>query len=76
MFKLFPENTDKIGKKYIKNFVNDFLQIDSTTFTNLVSSKTILPREKKIHIKSYVKSKKNRSQTLKQELQGVEKINE
>ena len=73
-FKLLPENTDEIGKNYIKNFVNDFLQIDSATFTNLVNSKTILPREKNIYIKSYVKSEKNRSQTVKQELQGVEKL--
>ena len=42
--------------------------------TNLVDSKTILPREKKMHIKSYVKSEKNRSQTVKQEIQDVEKI--
>ena len=68
------ENTDEIGKNYIKNFVNDFLQIDSATYTNLVNSKTILPREKNIYIKSYVKSEKNRSQTVKQELQGVEKL--
>ena len=34
MFKLLLENTDEIGKDYIENFVNDFLQSDSTTFTN------------------------------------------
>ena len=72
-FKLLLENTGKIGKDYIENFVNDFLQINSTTFTNLVDTKTILPTEKKIHTKSYVKSEKNRSQTVKQELQDVEK---
>ena len=72
-FKLLLENTDEKGKDYIENFVNDFLQINSTTFANLTDSKTILPREKKIHIKSYAKSEKNRSQTVKQELQDVEK---
>ena len=38
-------------------------------------NKAILPREKKIHIKSYVKSEKHGSQTVKQELKNVEKIN-
>ena len=42
-FKLFLENTDQIGKDYLENFVQDFLQIDSKTFTNLVDNKAILP---------------------------------
>ena len=68
------ENTDQIGKDYLENFVQDFLQIDSKTFTNLVDNKAILPWEKKIQIKSYVKSKKNRSQAVTQELKNIEKI--
>ena len=58
MFKLLLENTDEIGKDYIENFVNDFLQSDSTTFTNSVDSKTILPREKKDTYKILCKKRK------------------
>ena len=75
MFELSLENTDEIGKDYLENFVKDFLQLDSRTFTNLVDNKVILPREKKIQIKFYVKSKNNRSQTVTQEPKNVEKIN-
>ena len=52
------ENTDEKGKDYIENLVNNFLQINSTTFTNLTNSKTILPREKKDTYKILCKKQK------------------
>ena len=57
-FKLLLENTDEKGKDYIENLVNNFLQINSTTFTNLTNSKTILPREKKDTYKILCKKRK------------------
>ena len=59
---------------YLKNFVKDFWQIDNITFGNLVSSNIKkIPIQKEIHIKSYVKSEKNRSQVVNQKFENVEK---
>ena len=61
---------------YLKNFVKDFWQIDNITFGNLVSSNIKkIPIQKEIHIKSYVKSEKNRSQVVNQKFENVEKLN-
>ena len=66
----------KLVKTISKIFVKDFLQIDNITFGNLVSSNIKkIPIQKEIHIKSCVKSEKNRSQVVNQKLDNVEKLN-
>ena len=61
-FKMFLKNTDEIGKDYLYNFISDFLNINSLTlqkfFPEMVN-KTIKSVEKKLTIKSYIKSEKN-----------------
>ena len=75
-FEILLKQTDEIGKNYLENFVKDFLQVDNITFENLVSNNTKkLPIQKKIHIKSYVKSEKNRIQVVNKKLENVEKLN-
>ena len=64
----------KLVKTISKIFVKHFLQIDNITFGNLVSSNIKkIPIQKEIHIKSYVKSEKNRSQVVNQKFENVEK---
>ena len=77
-FEMFLKNTDEIGKDYLYNFISDFLKINSLTlqifFPEMVN-KTIISVEKKLTIKSYNKSEKNRPQVVNQELTDVKKIN-
>ena len=75
-FKILLKQTDEIGKNYLENFVKYFLQVGNITFENLVSNNTKkLPIQQKMHIKSYVKSEKNRIQVVNKKLENVEKIN-
>ena len=75
---MFLKNTDEIGKDYLYNFISDFLNINSLTLQNFfpeMVNKTIISVEKKLTIKSYNKSEKNRPQVVNQELTDVKKIN-
>ena len=77
-FEMFLKNTDEIGKDYLYNFISDFLNINSLTLQNFfpeMVNKTIISVEKKLTIKSYNKSEKNRPQVVNQELTDVKKIN-
>ena len=77
-FEMFLKNTDEIGKDYLYNFISDFLKINSLTlkiFFSEMVNKTIISVEKKLTIKSYNKSEKNRPQVVNQELTEVKKIN-
>ena len=69
-FEILLKQTDEIVKNYHENFVKDFLQVGNITFENLVSNNTKkkLPIQKEIHIKSYVKSEKNRIQVVNKKL--------
>ena len=75
-FEMFLKNTDEIGKDYLYNFISDFLNINSLTlqifFPEMVN-KTIISVEKKLTIKSYNKSEKNRPQVVNQELTDIKK---
>ena len=74
--KCYQNRLMKLVKTISKIFVKDFLQIDNITFGNLVSSNIKkIPIQKEIHIKSCVKSEKNRSQVVNQKLDNVEKLN-
>ena len=67
--------TDTIGRDSSENFITDFLYIDISTmqtfFSNTVEKITVV---KGVWVKSYVKSEKNRSQVVNQNLNNVEKI--
>ena len=76
--EMFLKNTDEIGKDYLYNFISDFLNINSLTLQNFfpeMVNKTIISVEKKLTIKSYNKSEKNRPQVVNQELTDVKKLN-
>ena len=77
-FEIFLKNTYEIGKDYLYNFISDFLNINSLTLQNFfpeMVNKTIISVEKKLTIKSYNKSEKNRPQVVNQELTDVKKLN-
>ena len=64
-FEMLLKNTDETGKDYLYNFISDFLNINSLTLQNFfpeMVNKTIISVEKKLTIKSYNKSEKNRPQ--------------
>ena len=60
-----------MGKYYPENFVNDFLQADNIKFEKQKNYQF----KEKIHIKSNVKSEKNRIQVVNKKLENVEKLN-
>ena len=77
-FEMFLENTNEIGKDYLKNFISDFLNISSLTLQNFfpeMINKKIISAEKHFTVKSYNKSEKNRVQVVNQELNTAQKIN-
>ena len=77
-FEMFLKNTDEIGKDYLKNFISNFLNINSLSlqiFFPEMQIKTTISVEKSFTIKSYDKSEKNRDQVVNQELNNVERIN-
>ena len=75
---MFLKNADEISKDYLYDFISDFLNINSLTLQNFfpeMVNKTIISVEKKLTIKSYNKSEKNRPQVVNLELADVKKIN-
>ena len=76
-FEMFLKNTNEIVKDYLRNFISDFLNIISTTLESFfpeIHNKKIISVEKRLVIKSYNKSEKNRPQVVNQELTDVQKI--
>ena len=75
-FGMFLKNTDEIGNQYLKDFVSDFLNINNQTLENYFPEavKKTIPIEKKLVIKSYKKSEKNRDQVVNQEIKDAQKI--
>ena len=67
---------DSIGKDYIANFIKDFICTSSETLqTNFQASEVVrVPIEKTFNVKSYHKSKKNRSQVVYKKFDNCEKL--
>ena len=73
--KEFCKNCHKFNKTF-EMLLEQADEIDNIAFGNLVSSNIKkIPIKKEIHIKSYVKREKNRSQVVNQKLDNVEKLN-
>ena len=81
-FKSAVETQIKIldcdGKMYVQNFVVDFPQISNETLNNLFKIETKLSesrtKPRTFDVKIYYKSKKNRSQVVKETLNDRNKI--
>ena len=71
---------DSDGKKYLQNFVVDFLQISDETLNNLFKIETKLiesrTKPKIFDVKVYSKGKKNRNQVVKEPLNDRNKNKE
>ena len=71
---------DSDGKKYVQNFVVDFLQISDETLNNLFKIETKLiesrTKPKIFDVKVYSKGKKNRNQVVKEPLNDYNKNKE
>ena len=67
---------DPIGKKYVENFIKDFLCISSETLQTSYQVGEIVrvPVEKTFNVKSYHKSNKNRSQVVYKKFDNYEKL--
>ena len=67
---------DLIGKKYIENFIKDFLCISNETLqTNYQVSEIVrVPIEKTFNVNSYHKSNKSRSQVVYKKFDNCEKL--
>ena len=66
-FEMILDNTDEIGKQYLKDFISDFLNVSLASLENYFPTTTreTIRNEKKLFIKSYKKSEKNRDQEIK-----------
>ena len=71
---------DSDGKKYVQNFIVDFLQIGDETLNNLFKIETELiesrTKPKIFDVKIYSKREKNRNQVLKEPLNDRNKNKE
>ena len=71
---------DSDGKKYVQNFIVDFLQIGDETLNNLFKIETKLiesrTKPKIFDVKIYSKREKNRNQVLKEPLNDRNKNKE
>lgn len=68
---------DENSKKYVSNFINDFLGINevAATFFNVNISDTMtVKRDRVYNVKSYTKSKKNRVKVFNKSLKNHRKI--
>ena len=69
------ENLDPKGRKYLENFIKDFLNLSSKTLQESFSvTKVTLPRAQNYNVKSYHKSEKCRSQIVYRNLDECKKI--
>ena len=69
------ENLDREGRKYLKNFIKDFLNLSNKTLQDSFGgTKITLPRAQTYNVKSYHKSKKCRNQVVYRNLDDCKKI--
>ena len=74
--EILLESLDDNGKEYLNNFIVDFFNISDESlgrYFNDVEIKAI-SRSKKVSVKSYNKSEKNRNQVINKQLDNCEKI--
>ena len=69
------ENLDCEGRKYLENFIKDFLNLSNKTLQESFGvTKVTLPRAQTYNVKSYHKSEKCRSQVVYRNLDKCKKI--
>ena len=69
------ENLDHKGRKYLENFIKDFLNLFNKTLpASFDVTKVTLPRAQTCNVKSYHKSEKCRSQVVYRNLDECKKI--
>ena len=69
------ENLDNEEKKYLENFIKDFLNLSNETLKEgFAVTKVTLPRIQSYNVKSYHKSKKCKSQVVYRNLDQCKKI--
>ena len=69
------QNLDNEGKKYLENFIKDFLNLSNETLKECFAvAKEALPRVPNYNVKSYHKSEKCRSQVAYRNLDECKKI--
>ena len=69
------ENLDNEEKKYLENFIKDFLNLSNETLKEgFAVTKVTLPRIQNYNVKSYHKSKKCKSQVVYKNLDQCKKI--
>ena len=69
------ENLDCEGRKYLENFIKDFLNLSNKTFQeSFCVTKVTLPRGQSYNVKSYHKSEKCRNQVVYRNLDECKKI--
>ena len=76
--KTLVKTLDSDGRKYVQNFVVDFLQISNETLNNLFKIETKLSKSrtkpKTFDVKVYHKSEKNKNQVVMKTLDDCNKI--
>ena len=69
------ENLDNEEKKYLENFIKDFLNLSNETLKEgFAVTKVTLPRIQSYNVKSYHKSEKCKSQVVYRNLDQCKKI--
>ena len=69
------ENLDSEEKKYLENFIKDFLNLSNETLKEgFAVTKVTLPRIQSYNVKSYHKSEKCKSQVVYRNLDQCKKI--
>ena len=69
------ENLDNEEKKYLENFIKDFLNLSNETLKEgFAVTKVTLPRIESYNVKSYHKSEKCKSQVVYRNLDQCKKI--
>ena len=69
------QNLDNEGKKYLENFIKDFLNLSNETLKeSFAVTKVTLPRVQNFNVKSYRKSENCRSQVVYRNLDERKKI--
>ena len=69
------ENLDLKGRKYLENFIKDFLNLSNKTLQKSFNViKVTLPRAQTYNVKSYHKSEKCRSHVVYRNLDECKKI--
>ena len=69
------ENLDCEGRKYLENFIKNFLNLSNKTLQESFGvTKVTLPRTQTYNVKSFLKSEKCRSQVVYRSLDKCKKI--